>query len=388
MNIPAKSNRMQGGNKLKLGLFGLNCSGGLTMTKAPERWDPSWRNNLIAAQLADAAGLEFVLPIARWLGYKGETDTEGTSFEALTWASGLLAATHGISAFATVHVGLIHPVFAAKQIVTAHHIGEGRFGLNVVSGWNEGEYGMFNVPMLDHDDRYGYSEEWLTIAKQIWAREEPFDFDNKYFHLKGVLSKPKPYGSSTPMLMSAGSSGAGRAFALRHADCLFMSVLDLDKLPAEVAKLRAAAGDRTIGCYSSGHILTRATAKEAAEYYRYIVHDKGDWEGAEHIVSIRIQGGGQSIPAEMVRQMKERHMAGVGTFPLVGSYDEVAATLKRLSDAGLDGMAVGLVNYIDEFPVLQNELLPRLERLGLRKPLQASCSSPMGEAVWARRPGP
>ena len=55
----------------------------------------------------------------------------------------------------------------------------------------------------------------------------------------------------------------------------------------------------------------------------------------------------------------------------MGSYDEVAATLQRLSDAGLDGMAVGLVNYIDEFPMLRDELLPRLERLGLRKPFLA-----------------
>jgi alkanesulfonate monooxygenase SsuD/methylene tetrahydromethanopterin reductase-like flavin-dependent oxidoreductase (luciferase family) len=74
----------------------------------------------------------------------------------------------------------------------------------------------------------------------------------------------------------------------------------------------------------------------------------------------------------MVREMKERHMAGLGSFPLVGSYDEVASMLKRLNDAGLDGMAVGLVNYIDEFPVVRDELLPRLERLGLRKPLRAS----------------
>jgi len=366
------SNRMHGGNKMKLGLFGLNCSGGLTMTKAPEKWDPSWRNNLTATQLAEEAGLEFVLPIARWLGYKGETDTEGTTFETLTWASGLLAATREISVFGTLHVGLIHPVFAAKQIVTAHQIGEGRFGLNMVSGWNEGEYGMFNVLLLEHDERYAYTEEWVSIAKQIWNREEPFDFDGKYFQLRGVLSKPKPFNASTPMLMSAGSSGAGRAFALRHADCLFMSVVDIERLPAEVTELRAGAGNRKIGCYSSGHILTRATAKEADEYYRYIVHENGDWEGAEHIVSIRINGGGQSIPPEIVRQMKERHMAGIGSFPLVGSYDEVCAKLKRLSDAGLDGMAIGLVNYIDEFPTLRDEILPRLERLGLRQPVRAS----------------
>jgi FMNH2-dependent dimethyl sulfone monooxygenase len=368
MDLTGEPGQMRGDNKLKLGLFGLNCSGGLTMTKAPQRWDSSWENNLTAARLADEAGLEFVLPIARWLGYRGETDTEGTSFETLTWASGLLAATAGISVFGTVHVGLVNPVFAAKQVVTAHHIGAGRFGLNVVSGWNEGEYGMFDVPMLEHDDRYGYTEEWVTIARQIWSREAPFDFGGRYFHLKSVVSKPKPYGSARPILMSAGSSPAGRAFALRHVDCLFMSIIDIDKLAGEVAVIRAAAGDRHVGCYSSGHILTRPTAKEAAEYYHYIVHENGDWEGAEHIVAIRAQGS-RSIPPERLLEMKERHMAGIGSFPLVGSYDEVAAMLNRLSDTGIDGMAVGLVNYIDEFPVIRDELLPRLERLGLRRPV-------------------
>lgn len=368
MDRSLEPGRMRGDNTLKLGLFGLNCSGGLTMTTAPERWDPSWENNLRAARLADEAGLEFVLPIARWLGYRGETDTEGTSFETLTWASALLAATSRLSVFGTVHVGLINPVFAAKQIVTAHHVGAGRFGVNVVSGWNDGEYGMFDVPMLEHDERYAYTEEWVSIAQRIWAEEQPFDFDGRHFRLKSVLSKPKPFGGTRPMLMSAGSSPAGRAFAVRHADCLFMSILDLDALPAEVAALRAAAGDRRIGCYSSGHILMRPTAEEAAEYYRYIVHENGDWEGAEHIVAIRTRGS-RSIPPERMLEMKERHMAGIGSFPLVGSYDEVAATLKRLSNSGIDGMAVGLVNYIDEFPAVRDELLPRLKRLGLRAPV-------------------
>ena len=51
---------------------------------------------------------------------------------------------------------------------------------------------------------------------------------------------------------------------------------------------------------------------------------------------------------------------------MIGSYDEVAATFKRLSDAGLDGMAIALVNYVRELPVIRDEILPRLERLGLR----------------------
>ena len=41
--------RIYNKNKFKLGLFGMNCLGGLSLTKAPERWDASWDNNVKAA---------------------------------------------------------------------------------------------------------------------------------------------------------------------------------------------------------------------------------------------------------------------------------------------------------------------------------------------------
>jgi alkanesulfonate monooxygenase SsuD/methylene tetrahydromethanopterin reductase-like flavin-dependent oxidoreductase (luciferase family) len=356
--------RMDGPNRFKLGLFGMNCSGGLTMTKAPEYWDPSWQNNLAAAQMADQAGLEFLLPIGRWHGYKGETDTEGTTFETLTWAAGLLAATEAISVFGTVHVALINPVFAAKQMVTADHIGAGRFGLNMVSGWNAGEHGMFGVALRDHDERYAYTEEWVTIVKRIWSEDQPFDFDGRYFQLEGVICKPKPHGGDRPLLISAGSSPVGRAFAVRHVDCLFTSIAELDLLPAALADLRALGVTGKIGVYASGHLLCRPTQKEADEYYHYIVHDMGDWEAAEHAIAIRTKG--RAGRYEERTRLMERLISGLGTFPVVGGYDEVAETFKFMSDAGLDGMAIGLVNYLDDLPMVRDEVLPRMARLGLR----------------------
>ncbi|MGE0627540.1 MAG: LLM class flavin-dependent oxidoreductase [Hyphomicrobiaceae bacterium] len=363
--------RMDNANRFKLGLFGMNCSNGLTMTKAPERWDQSWANNLAAARLADEAGLEFLLPIGRWHGYRGETDTEGTTFETLQWACGLLAATKHISAFGTLHVAFVNPVFAAKQMVTADHVGAGRFGINIVSGWNRGEFQMFGVDLLEHDERYVYSEEWLSIVKRIWSEDAPFDHQGKYFDLHQVLAKPKPYGGGRPLVMSAGSSPQGRAFAARHADCLFMIIVDETTLARDVEAVRQTAG-RPCGVYASGHIISRATEKETKEFYHYIVHEHGDWEAAEHLASIRLGGGGRSVPPERLRSMKERHISGIGTLPVVGTYDQVAATFKRYADAGLDGMAVGLVNYITEFPILRDEILPRMERLGLRGPASST----------------
>ena len=51
-----------GGNKLKLGVFGANCSGGLSFLDIPDRWAGEWDDNVGLAKLADAAGLECLLP--------------------------------------------------------------------------------------------------------------------------------------------------------------------------------------------------------------------------------------------------------------------------------------------------------------------------------------
>jgi dimethylsulfone monooxygenase len=356
---------MQNGNRFKLGLFGMNCSGSFATT-APERWQAGWAENLEAAHLADEAGLEFLLPIARWLGYGGETDRQGTSFETLSWASALLAVTDGIVAFSTVHIPLVHPVFAAKSIATADHVGEGRFGINVVSGWNVEEFAMFGVPLREHDERYAYSAEWVTILKRIYSETKPFDHDGKYFTLKNVEGKPKPWRHGRPMLMSAGSSLAGRNFAVKHTDCLFMTITEDARIAADIAQVRAVPGAEKVGLYASGHLLCRPTAKETKEYYHYLVHEKGDWEAAEQVIAKRAAGNSQSLSPELMRRMKERVISGGATFPVIGSYDEVAEKFLQLSQAGLDGMALILVNYVREMPALRDEVLPRLERLNLR----------------------
>jgi len=359
---------LYGANKLKLGLFGLNCNNGMTMTRAPERWDASWTNNVRATLDAEAAGLEFVLPIGRWQGYKGDTDTEGTTFETLTWAASLLALTKNISVCGTLHVRFINPLFAAKQIVTADHVGQGRFALNIVSGWNKDEFEMFGIELLPHEVRYDYTEEWVNICKKLWTQDEPFDHAGQWFQLKNVQGKPKPWAREAPMLISAGNSPEGRGFATRHVDSMFVTVFDLDKLPQTIQPVRemARAANREIGVFGSGHVIARATAKEAREFHHYIVHEMGDWAAAEHAAIIRTRG--RETPQAALQDLKSRLISGLATYPLIGSYDEVASMLARISDAGIDGMALGLVNYITELPHLRDGVLPRLERMGLRQP--------------------
>ena len=87
---------MHGPNKFKLGVFSMNSDGGLTLTKVPERWPAIWSEIVEVSQLADRAGFEFLLPIARWKGFGGEMNSREWSFETLTHAAALGAVTKNI----------------------------------------------------------------------------------------------------------------------------------------------------------------------------------------------------------------------------------------------------------------------------------------------------
>ena len=108
---------------------------------------------------------------------------------------------------------------------------------------------MFGVDLRPQEERYDFTEEWVTILKQVWSEDEPFDFKGKYFDLEGVLLKPKPWGDDRPMLVSAGNSPAGKAFAARHADCLFTSIMEFEGFRRQRAGAsRAAIRGRECRC--------------------------------------------------------------------------------------------------------------------------------------------
>ena len=358
-------------NKLKLGLFGLNLSSGRSATKVAERWSGNWDDNVRAVLLADAAGMDFHLPVARWKGYGGATNFEGAGLESTAWACGLLAVTKQITVFATVHAPLVHPIFAAKQFVTADQISHGRFGLNVVCGWNADEFEMFGVPQREHDDRYAHGGEWLTAIMRMWTETEPFDFDGEYFQLKHVEAEPKPYGGSRPIIMNAGSSATGQTFAVTHADMLFRNWRNLEDNAKdnELSVAAAAARGREVGVYTSGYVICRPSRQEAFDYERYVADENADWAAIDHMLDLTSRESQRQVdrsPAALA-QRRRRIAVGHGGAPIVGDPDDVAAGLAQLHAAGFAGFAFSFVNYITEFPYFRDEVLPRLERMGLRE---------------------
>jgi FMNH2-dependent dimethyl sulfone monooxygenase len=363
---------MYNANALKIGVFGANCSSGRSATRVPERWSASWPDCLRLAGMADGAGIDFMLPIARWKGYGGETDFHGSSLETITWAVGLLGATERITVFGTVHAPLFHPLIAAKELVTADHVGEGRLGLNLVVGWNEGEFEMFGVKQREHDVRYEFAQEWLDVVKQAWSNAAEFDFEGQFLKLRGVRAYPKPYRGTRPLLMNAGSSSAGQAFALRNCDAFFVATAgsrtSLAANAGKVAEVKGAARalGREIDIYTVGQVICRPSQKQAEDYYRHAVIDNADWGAIDGMLANR-NITPQTVPPEEYAA-KRRYFAAnaVGGYPFVGTPDSVAQELETISRAGMRGIALSFVNYLLELPYFCDEVLPRLARLGVR----------------------
>jgi alkanesulfonate monooxygenase SsuD/methylene tetrahydromethanopterin reductase-like flavin-dependent oxidoreductase (luciferase family) len=278
-----------------------------------------------------------------------------------------------MTVFGTVHAPLFHPLIAAKQIVTADHVGEGRFGLNIVAGWNEGEFEMFGVRQREHEARYAYAQEWIDVVKRAWSAPDTFEVAGEFLKLKAVRAFPKPYGNTRPLIMNAGSSGTGEAFALRNCDAFFTATSETRTSIAETAKRvqevknKARGLGREIEVYTVGQVICRASQSEADDYYRHAIIDNADW-GAIDCMLANKNITPRTIPPEEYAAKRQYFAAkAIGGYPFVGTPDRVAEELANIGRAGIRGIAVSFVNYLDELPYFCDEVLPRLAHIGVRQ---------------------
>jgi alkanesulfonate monooxygenase SsuD/methylene tetrahydromethanopterin reductase-like flavin-dependent oxidoreductase (luciferase family) len=363
-------NPLYGPNRLKLGVFGSNLGGGCVATQADGRLPATWPATLDVATLADRAGLEALVPVARWRGFGGPTNFSGESFETYTWAAGLGAQTERIVPFSTSHVPTMHPIVAAKQATTIDHITNGRFALNVVCGWFEDEFTMFGRPMMDHATRYEYAAEWLEVVRLLWTAEEEFEYDGRFFRIERGFHQPKPLQKPYPPVMNAGRSGTGNRFAAKYADLVFTAFWEIgyDGAGRAVRTLRDLARDefgREIQVWATAFVLCRPTEAEAQADFKRFIEDLGDWAAIQNLArAIRVED--RDVPPEVQRARMARLIAGYGSYPLVGTPEQIADALVRLSADGVDGLVLSWVDYQSELRQFIAEVLPLLEQAGVR----------------------
>lgn len=355
-------------NRFKLAVFSPNMAGGTNLTTASGPPVVSWSEQVRIAQAAELAGIEAIVPVARWRSPASTARLEAhRSFEPFTWAAGISAVTSAIQVFATIHVTTSHPVRAAKEIATIDHIAGGRFGLNVVAGWNADEFRMFDQTLSEHDDRYQIADEWMTFVERIFQEQQPFDVHTKWFKSFDVVSQPLPIQARSPVVMSAGFSPAGRRFAAQHADINF--VIAPDRAAARLAiaetKHRAASEfGRELLVFGAAHILCRDTEAAALEEYERVVRQLGDRDAAERALRLLV---GSSQSADYAAAMAESAIFGFFATPMIGTPDQIVEQIRLMSDDGFDGAAVSWVDYEAGIDQYHEVLLPRLVSAGLRK---------------------
>lgn len=364
-----RTNPMFGPNPFKLGVFGYLHFGGGAFTRVPERWQANWDDIVAVAQIADRAGLEFLLPIARWKGVKGKEKQRLKSFETLSHAAALAGSTQRIGLFATCHVPIVHPVFAAKSLVTIDHASHGRAGVNIVCGWNQDDFDMFDVTQLDHDDRYEQGQEWYDILSRVVAEDgdEEFDFDGRYFKIKNVIGRPPSIQQPRPCVISAAFSSAGRTYAARTSDFLLTSLVNDEQGKAVVGDMqkraKEAGTENTFqGTIAVGYTVCRETDREAEDYHRHYAETMADNEAVDQYVQDKQEGKSSMA----VREIRTRWAGGNGGYPLVGSPERIVDEMIKIHRLGFAGTTVKFVNYRDELPFFVERVLPLMRQAGLR----------------------
>jgi len=366
-----ETNPALGRRRLKLGTFQTNLDSGCVMSDLEGRLDITWPNTVALARLAEDMEFEALVPVARWRGYGGLTNPQGPGFEAYTWAAGIAASTKTPGVFSTSHVTINHPVISAKQSAVIDHISDGRFTLNVVTGWNQPEIEMFGQPMLSHEERYACVEEWLSIIKRLWSEDESFDHEGRFYKIvKGYL-EPKPLQYPHPAIMNAGASERGRHFAVKHCDLVFTVIRTggLDECRAHVQAYHRLAREygREVRVWTLANIVQGETEHEARDFYDYYVHQKGDWAAAKNMVdTFSLDINERSVPPERIKPLQEAFIQGWGGLPVVGTKEQVVDTLSNLSRAGLDGVLVAFPRYQQGLSEFRDRTYPLLKQAGLR----------------------
>lgn len=368
---PPKPNPILGANTMKLGVMAFNCSGGSTVTTAPEAWPMTWADNVALARLADAAGMEALLPVGRWKGYGGASNFNNRTFETFTWAAGMAAVTERIAVLSTVHAPLTHPVTAAKQAATVDHISGGRFVLNVVCGWFRNEFEMFGAEWRAHDRRYDYAAEWLALTRRLWSEETAFDFDGEFFQGRALWSQPKPLQGSALPVMNAGSSPVGQRFSAENCDMNFVMLRQKDAASdrAQIATLKRMAleAGRSSQCWIHGYAVVRDTEAAARrDLDRYVIGYGDDVAVANMLSTFGMES--ETLEPAVMDAFRFHFKAGHGGYPLVGTPDSVVADLVRLSDMGVDGVLLSWLDYLEEGAAWVEQVMPLMESAGLRAP--------------------
>ena len=332
----------------------------------------------------------------------------------------MAAATEHLGFGVTVTLSYESPFPFARRMSTLDHLSDGRIGWNIVTGYlDSAAKGVGQGGQRKHDDRYAVAEDYMQVVYKLWegswaddavvADEQQGVFarpervrkvchDGPHYKLDALhLSEPSP--QRTPVLYQAGSSPAGRSFAARHAECVFMSGPSKKVITPRVAAIRRLADEANrnpadILIFAMLTVVLAPTDAEAkaklADYRRYCDPEgaltlMSGWTGVDfsrfgpdQVVEHVENEAGRTAMENITRADPDRrwtvrevaeHVSIGGIGPVIaGSPATVADELEAwLDETGIDGFNLAFAVRPETFVDVVDLLVPELQRRGRYK---------------------
>lgn len=340
-----------------------NVSGGLVVSRIPQRTHWGLDYNTELARIAEAAGFDYALTQIRFIGsYGAENQHESTTFSVA-----LLGATTKLKVIAAILPGPWHPAVVAKIGATADQLFGGRWTINVVSGWFQGEQEAMGLGWPDHEARYRRSREFIQVLKGIWTQDN-FSFKGEFYTINDFTLNPKPRQLPHPEIFQGGNSASAQANAGLVSDWYFMNGNSLEGLQAQVRNVgaQAAANGRRVRFGVNAFIIARETEQEAKSELRRIV-EGADVEAVEAFGNA-VKQAGQSAP-DGKGMWQDSSFSDLVQYNdgfrtnLIGTPGQIAERIVELKSIGVDLVLGGFLHFQEEVKFFGDRILPLMREL-------------------------
>ncbi len=359
-------------------------SNGAFISKAAPRWEPEWETNLEMSQKAEKYGFKYGLSQVTLRGFGGETGMWNGSFESLTLSAAILARTEELKIFGSTPILAINPAMAARMSITLDDISHGRFGLNIVTGWNDAQYSQMGVwPGPEwYSERYKGAAEYVEICKELWETGVS-DFKGKWYSVDDCRLGPLPrYGLD---IVCAGQSENGIEFAAEYGDWAFLhgeggveglraSLQDLDE--------KASRRDRKVGGLTVINAIIRDTDEEAQARVKEL-EDEADLEAIAVMTGAASQDTGSTGQRLSGENEKFRSLVFFNQEVAAGSPETLAAYFDELAKVKeLDGCLLVFEDLKHGLDRIANEVAPLMkEPTAVKKLAEQRAASKQPQAV-------
>ncbi|WP_236631817.1 LLM class flavin-dependent oxidoreductase [Anoxybacillus sp. UARK-01] len=351
---------------LQFSIWGSNLSGGFLRARVEENQEWSFDYNRKLVKTAEQLNVASVLFPVRYIGsIGGHSPEKHGQLDPLAIIAALAAETKRIHLIAAVLPAFIHPATLAKIGATIDRISNGRFHINLVSGWFKQEQEAFGLEWIAHEERYKRSIEYLEVLKGLWTQDH-FSFDGTYYKIKNATLLPKPTQKPYPAIYQGGNSKEAQEMAGRLSDYYFMNGAPIEELKKQIQSVRAIASryGRWIKFAVNAFVIARATTDEALSEYQFII-DNAD-EAAIEQLQKRTETKGMWKNASVLPDFVANN-EGFRT-GLIGSYKEVAEKINALQDIGIDKVLLTFRFPLVELPEFYDHVVPLLHPKSVKYP--------------------